>query len=132
MRSLLSFGKAAPAMVVALLLAGNALVAQDPPDKAPEVVYGVGHGVTAPKPLYTPPPKYAEKPRKKKIQGTVSLAIVVTADGKVRDVKVTKSLDKDLDQQAVAAVSTWAFEPATKDGRPVAINLMTEVDFRLY
>ena len=126
-----SFRKVVSGMVVGLLLGGNAF-AQDSPDQAQEVVYSVGHGVTAPKPLYTPPPKYAEKPRKKKIQGTVSLAIVVTADGKVRDVKVTKSLDKDLDQQAVAAVSTWAFEPATKDGRPVAINLMTEVDFRLY
>lgn len=131
MRIFASFRKGMLAMVVGLLLGGNAF-AQDPPDKAPDAVYSMGHDVTAPKPIYTPDPKYADKPRKKKIQGTVLLAIVVTADGKVRDVKVTKSLDRDLDQQAVVAVSTWTFEPATKDGRPVAVNLMTEIDFRLY
>jgi len=43
-----------------------------------------------------------------------------------------KSLDKDLDKQALAAVSTWKFEPATKDGKPVAVHLKAEVDFRLY
>jgi TonB family protein len=58
--------------------------------------------------------------------------MIVTAEGKVRDLKVTKSLDKDLDKQALAAVSTWRFEPATKDGKPVAVHLSTAVTFRLY
>jgi TonB family protein len=58
--------------------------------------------------------------------------MIVTAKGKVRDLKVIRSLDPGLDKQAVAAVSTWRFEPATKDGKPVAVHLPVEVTFRLY
>jgi TonB family protein len=50
----------------------------------------------------------------------------------VRDLKVTKNLDEDLDKQALKAVSTWKFEPATKDGKPMAVHLPVEVTFRLY
>ena len=58
--------------------------------------------------------------------------MIVTAEGKVRNLQVTRSLDKDLDKQALAAVNTWRFEPATKDGKPVAVHLNTAVTFRLY
>jgi len=58
--------------------------------------------------------------------------MIVTAEGRVRDVKVTKSLDEDLDKQAVSAVSAWRFKPGTKDGRPVAVRLRAQVEFNLY
>jgi TonB family protein len=111
---------------------GSALSAQDGADQSAEPVYEIGNGVTAPKSVYAPNPSYDDKARKKKINGVVILAMVVTAEGKVRDVKVIKSLDEGLDKQAMAAVSKWRFEPATKDGKPVAVHLKTEVDFRLY
>ena len=119
---------------IAFLFVTNcaALLAQDPADKLPEGVYRPGHGVTAPKATYAPQPEYTDKARKQKINGTVVLTMVVTEEGKVRDIKVTKSLDRGLDKQAIAAVSTWKFEPGTKDGKPVAVQLPVEVDFRLY
>jgi TonB family protein len=79
-----------------------------------------------------PNPEYTDNARKKKINGTVIVALIVTAEGTVRDPKIIKSLDQGLDKQAIAAVSTWKFEPATQDGKPVAVHLKTEVDFRLY
>ena len=88
-------------------------------------------GVTAPKPLYHPDPEYTDRARKKKINGMVLLSIVVTPDGTVRDAKVTTSLDKDLDRQALKAVSTWKFQPATKDGKPVPVRIAVETDFRI-
>ncbi len=109
---------------------GGTLSAQQQPDAYG--VYEVGNGVMAPKPVSTPNPEYTDRARKKKLNGSVVVAMIVTPDGKVRDPKVTKSLDKDLDKQALAAVSTWKFEPATKDGKPVAVHLKAEVDFRLY
>jgi protein TonB len=118
--------------VVAFLLSGGVVLAQDQPDKTSDTVYEVGNGVTAPKAVYAPHPEYTESARKKKINGNVTLAMVVTAEGRVRDLKVIKGLDKDLDKQTLAAVSTWRFEPATKDGKPVAVHLSTEVTFRLY
>jgi len=111
---------------------GSALCAQDEQEKDSETVYEVGNGVTAPKSIYVLNPDYTDKARKKKIKGTVILAMIVTAEGTVRDVKVIKSLDPGLDKQSLAAVRTWKFEPATKDGKPVAVHLKTEVDFRLY
>ena len=111
---------------------GSALSAQDEQEKDSEAVYEIGSGVTAPKSIYAPNPSYDEKARKKKINGVVILAMVVTAQGKVRDVKVIKSVDEGLDKQAVATVSTWRFEPATKNGNPVAVHLKAEINFRLY
>jgi TonB family protein len=37
-----------------------------------------------------------------------------------------------LDDKALEAVRTWRFEPALKDGRPVAVQVNIEVNFRLY
>jgi len=115
-----------------LLLGGTALFAQDASEKTSEPVYELGNGVTAPKPVYTPDPEYSERARKKKINGTVVVAMIVTPEGRVRDVKIAKSLDEGLNKQALAAVSTWKFEPATKDGKPVAVHLNVDVSFRVY
>jgi protein TonB len=120
------------ASAIVLLFSGSTLFAQDSSDNASEPVYEVGNGVTAPKPLYMPDPEYSEKARKKKINGTVTLAMIVTTEGTVREVKVTKSLDPGLDKQALAAVNKWKFEPAIKDGKPVAVHLNTSVTFSLY
>jgi TonB family protein len=37
-----------------------------------------------------------------------------------------------LDEKALEAVRTWRFEPARKDGQPVAVQINVEVIFRLY
>ncbi len=121
--------------VVALLLWGSALVAQDPPQERQDIVYDLDHtrpDVTAPKAVYTPNPEYTDRARKHKTRGSVVLSIVITDKGVVRDAKVVTGLDKDLDKQALKAVGAWRFEPATKDGKPVAVRVKVEVDFNLY
>jgi protein TonB len=52
--------------------------------------------------------------------------------GKVRDIKVEQSLDPALDKNAIASLSQWKFQPATKDGQPVAVQMMVQISFRLY
>jgi len=120
------------AFLITLPLVATALFAQQPADSTSEVVYEIGNGVSAPKPVSMPNPEYTDKARKKKLNGTVIVAMIVTPEGKVRDVKVIKSLEQSLDQQAITAVRTWKFEPAMKDGTPVAVHLKAEVSFRLY
>jgi TonB family protein len=120
------------ATIFLFLITGSALFAQDPLDQIPGGVYRPGHGVTAPKPFYTPQPEYTDKARREKINGSVVLTMVVMADGHVRDVKIFKGLDEGLNKQAIAAVRTWRFKPGTKNGKPVAVELSTEVTFRLY
>ena len=53
-------------------------------------------------------------------------------NGKPRDVRVARSLGMGLDQKAIQAVRNWKFEPAMKDGKPVAVQINVEVNFRLY
>jgi TonB family protein len=45
---------------------------------------------------------------------------------------VLSSLGKGLDEKAIEAVRTWKFEPAMKDGKPVAAEIAIEVAFHLY
>jgi TonB family protein len=120
------------ASTLALLLGTTALLAQDSPQSAPEVVYGqFDPGITRAKATYQPNPEYSDRAARKKIQGTVLLSIIVTAEGTVRDPQVTRSLDKDLDKNALDCVKKWKFEPATKDGKPVATHVAVEVSFHV-
>jgi TonB family protein len=100
--------------------------------KPVERVYRVGGGVSAPKAIYAPDPNYAEKARKAKYQGVCVLSAIIGVDGRPRDMKVVRAIGEALDAKAVEAVSKWKFEPAMKDGRPVAVVINVEVQFRLY
>jgi len=95
-------------------------------------LYSVGGGVSAPKPTFAPDPEYSDEARKAKYQGVVILWCVVGADGRVRDVRVQRSLGMGLDEKAIEAVRTWKFEPARKDGVAVPVQVSIEVNFRLY
>jgi len=95
-------------------------------------VYHVGGGVSAPRAVWDPEPEYSEEARKAKYQGVVMLQIIVGADGRPKDVRVARSLGFGLDERAIEAVRQWRFEPATKDGQPVAVLVNVEVNFRLY
>lgn len=95
-------------------------------------VFHVGGGVSAPKALYAPDPEYSEEARKAKYQGTCVLWLIVGPDGKPRDIHVSRSLGLGLDQKAIEAVKQWKFDPAMKDGKPVAVQISVQVDFRLY
>ena len=94
--------------------------------------YRVGGGVSAPRAIYDPDPDYSEEARKAKYQGTVLLWLIVGADGKPRDIRVQRSVGMGLDEKAIEAVEQWKFEPAMKDGRPVAVQVNIEVSFHLY
>jgi protein TonB len=94
--------------------------------------FHVGNGVSAPRALYSPDPEYSEEARKAKYQGAVVLWLVVGVDGKPRDIQIRRPLGMGLDQKAIEAVQSWRFEPAMKDGKPVAVQINVEVNFRLY
>lgn len=95
-------------------------------------IYNVGGGVSAPRPIYDPDPEYSDEARKAKYQGSVVLQAVISPDGHPRNLRVVRSLGLGLDDKALEAVSKWKFEPALKDGRPVAVMVQIEVAFRLY
>lgn len=95
-------------------------------------VFIVGSGVSEPRAIYKPEPEYSPEARQAKLQGTVILSLVVGADGKAHAIHVERSLGMGLDERAIEAVRQWRFEPAQKDGKPVAVAVSVEVSFRLF
>jgi TonB family protein len=91
-----------------------------------------GRGLTAPRAIYDPEPEYSEEARRVHFQGMVVLSIVVDQAGHARDIRVARSVGMGLDEKAIEAVKKWKFEPGVKDGRPVAVGVNVEVNFRLY
>ncbi|HTU00025.1 MAG TPA: energy transducer TonB [Rhizomicrobium sp.] len=60
----------------------------------------------------------------------VHVTFQVAADGTVNDVVVdTSSGNASLDAYTVRCVSGWRYEPATKDGQPVAVPWSANVDY---
>ncbi len=103
------------------------------PHAQTEQVYRPGNGVTLPSVVREVKPEYTDEAKAQKIQGSVSLRIVVLADGTVGDIQVTRSLDDKygLDRQAGRAATKWLFKPGTKDGKPVPVEVELEMTFTL-
>lgn len=95
-------------------------------------VYRVGGGISAPRVIYAPEPEFTEEARKSKYQGTVVLWMIISADGRPLQIRVQRALGMGLDESAVQTVKRWRFEPARKDGVPVAVQVSVEVNFRLF
>ena len=98
----------------------------------PQQIYHVGGDVAAPKLVFAPDPEYTEAARQAKYQGTCILGLIVDADGHPRDIRITRGVGLGLDEKAIAAVKQWQFQPAMKDGHPVAVLISVEVSFKLY
>lgn len=77
-------------------------------------------------------PSYPESARKKGVEGMVVLKIVVNEAGKVDRVDLAKSSgNAALDSSAIAAVNKFEFSPGEKDGRPVKVQMVIPVSFKL-
>ncbi len=94
-------------------------------------IYRVAQLQTPPKVVSKVEPNYTDDARNAKIQGPVVVALIVDTQGRPKNIRVTKSLDKGLDQQAVAAIEKWHFAPGIKDGKAVRAAATIEVNFRL-
>ncbi len=90
-----------------------------------------GH-VEPPKPIYAPNPVYSQAALAAKYQGVVVASAIVGPDGNLTDVWIKKTVGLGLDQLALASVRGWKFQPATKEGKPVAVLISVEVAFRVY
>jgi TonB family protein len=88
-------------------------------------------GVKAPVIVKEVKPKYTDDAKTRRVQGSVEVEAVVKSDGTVGDVTVTKSLDPQLDEEAVKATKEWRFRPGTKDGKAVDVLVQIELRFTL-
>ncbi len=88
-------------------------------------------GLTGPTVISRIEPSYTQEAKDAKIQGTVAVGLEVNAEGKAQNLYIIRSLDKGLDESAIAAIQQWVFKPGEKDGKPVTVTATIEVNFRL-
>jgi TonB family protein len=93
--------------------------------------YFDGSGIEPPKFLEKLPPKYPPELRKIGTSGFVIAELVIDEGGKVRNVAIHESPADELSAAATEAIEQWTFEPATKDGKPVAVSYSVTLEFRL-
>ncbi len=89
------------------------------------------HPIVSPRVVVKKEPAYGETSRRTKIEGSVILYVVISAAGKPSDVLVYRGLSPDLDDEAVKTVGKWRFAPAMSNGKPIAIPVMIDVNFKL-
>lgn len=102
-----------------------------PPENGPRTV---GRGVSAPRAIERPHPRYTAEAMRARITGPVTMTAVVGPEGNVTDVQLVQSLDPHfgLDRAAVDTVSKWRFEPGRlDDGQAVAVRVVIELEFNL-
>jgi len=89
-------------------------------------------GVIPPQLLHSVDPEFTDEARKNKISGICVVSVIVDPSGFPIHIRIAKPLPAGLDQNAVAAVSQYRFEPAIFQGHPVAVAVSIEVNYRIY
>ncbi len=57
--------------------------------------------------------------------------IEIDESGRAINERVVRGIGYGLDQKAIEAVKKWKFDPGRKDGKPVRVQAMAEVNFLL-
>jgi len=91
------------------------------------------NAVSMPKCAYCPDPQYSDEARQAKLQGSVTLQVLVDAEGRAAEIRVMKGIGLGLDERAVQAIRGWKFIPARDAMRHAVPSWVTvETVFRLF
>src|SRR4029077_4548313 len=107
------------------LLAGNANQPAAPAAPTP-----VGGDVATARLISSAPPAYPSLAKTQHIQGDVRVDALIGANGRVTSMKVISGPTL-LHQAAMDALRQWKYQPATLDGKPVAMHLAVTIQFHL-
>ena len=77
--------------------------------------------------------RYPEKAMKKKIQGTVWIQFIIEKDGSVTNAKVIRSVNPDLDNEALRAIKSMPkWKPGKNKGQLVRVIYELPIKFNLF
>ena len=142
--TLLKYGLMVPATLFLLTVAIGAaaravtIEPQSPSQKIDRAgsyghVYKVGKGITAPVLIKT---EEAEFPKhghySRGFKAIVVVGLIVDDHGMPRDAHIVHSYNKDFDAEAISAVEQYRFKPAMRLGKPVAVTISVEINFKKY
>jgi TonB family protein len=90
-------------------------------------------GTTQASCAYCPDPQYTDEAREAKLQGTVTLQVLVGADGRAAQIRLVRGIGLGLDDRAVQSVGGWKFIPARDAAHRAIPSWVTiEAIFRLF
>ena len=87
--------------------------------------------IGAPIPHRKVDPKYAQSLVEQRFQGRVLLYCVIGREGHVSSIEVVHEADARLVASAREALSKWEFDPATRNGEPIDVDVVVEIPFVL-
>ena len=85
--------------------------------------------LAAPVPLETVDPKYPPELIKGHVHGEVVLYAIIRKDGSVDSIQVVRTLEPQLDRNAIDALGKGKFRPAARAGSPVDIEVVVHIPF---
>lgn len=85
--------------------------------------------VSQPACLYCPEPPYTDEARKAKLQGNVTIRVLIGRDGRAARIQLVQGLGLGLDEQASQAVRSWRFVPA-RDARRQSVPTWVTIETR--
>lgn len=80
-------------------------------------------------PLSQPPPLYPVVARHNHMNGSALLRAIVDINGSIRKVEAVGATSPLFIESSIGAVKDWKYKPPTKDGRPVEVETVIEVNY---
>ena len=75
---------------------------------------------------------YPEIAKENGVEGIVAVGFIVNVDGSLKNIKVVKFIDPDLEKEAVRVVTIMpAWIPAEKEGTPIEAPSQVDIPFLL-
>jgi protein TonB len=97
---------------------------------APVAALPVGGDVKQARLISSVPPAYPILAKNQHVSGNVQVDALIDANGRVTTMKVVSGPTL-LHQAAMDALKQWRYQPASLDGKPVAMHLTVTIQFRL-
>jgi protein TonB len=116
-------------VLIGLLMLSSAGAAQDG-GKSAQAPIEVGGAVATPQKKSHVQPVYPAMARQSRVQGTVSLSIVISTTGAVERATVVRSIPA-LNDAAITAVKQWKYTPTVVNGAAVPVSMVVHVNFAL-
>jgi TonB family protein len=91
----------------------------------------ITNGIVPPLIMAHPEAEYTEEARRRGVQGNVVVQAQFDADGNFRVLRIVRGLGFGLDENALAALRNWRFQPAVRNGERVSVIAEIEVPFQL-
>jgi TonB family protein len=82
--------------------------------------------------LYKEKALYTDLARSNRVQGTILVSAIFTADERITGVQIVRGLPDGLNEEALRAARKIRFKAACKNGKPVSVRMSMEFSFNLF